>query len=88
MVQRCHVSYSGDFLRLYHPYRFFYDGPRVLFQVALAMLKINGDALLKAKDDSDLMDIVKKFFQTLDEPVSGMVALPGKQVLDLCVLRS
>lgn len=59
---------------------FFYDGPKVLFQVALAILKINGDTLLKARDDSEIMNIFKAFFMTLEEPLEGITVIPGKQV--------
>lgn len=34
---------------------FFMEGAKVLFQVGLAMLKINGDEIMKVKDDGELM---------------------------------
>ena len=34
---------------------FFMDGVKVLFQVGLAILKVNGDEILKVKDDGELM---------------------------------
>jgi len=34
---------------------FFLEGPKILFQIGLAVLKINGDALLKAKEDGEVM---------------------------------
>ena len=34
---------------------FFMDGVKVLFQVGLAILKVNGDEILNAKDDGELM---------------------------------
>ncbi|KAI7906001.1 rab-GTPase-TBC domain-containing protein [Cokeromyces recurvatus] len=43
----------------------FMEGPRILFQIGLAILKINGDELLKTNDDSAFLDIFKSFFQSL-----------------------
>ncbi|KAG0210879.1 hypothetical protein BGX28_008846 [Mortierella sp. GBA30] len=46
---------------------FFFEGPKVLFQISLAILKVNGDELLASKDDGAFMDVLKKYFNTLDE---------------------
>ncbi|KAF8980526.1 hypothetical protein BGZ46_004067 [Entomortierella lignicola] len=46
---------------------FFFEGPKVLFQISLAIMKVNGDELLASKDDGAFMDILKKYFSTLDE---------------------
>ncbi|KAG0219122.1 hypothetical protein BGX33_004692 [Mortierella sp. NVP41] len=46
---------------------FFFEGPKVLFQISLAILKVNGDELLASKDDGAFMDVLKKYFSTLDE---------------------
>ncbi|KAI8930220.1 rab-GTPase-TBC domain-containing protein [Entophlyctis helioformis] len=46
---------------------FFMEGAKVLFQVGLAILKINGDAILKVKDDGELMNILKSYFGKLGE---------------------
>ncbi|KAF9358697.1 hypothetical protein BGX26_001133 [Mortierella sp. AD094] len=46
---------------------FFFEGPKVLFQISLAILKVNGDELLASKDDGAFMDILKKYFSTLDD---------------------
>ncbi|KAF9182514.1 hypothetical protein BGZ51_004702 [Haplosporangium sp. Z 767] len=46
---------------------FFYEGPKILFQISLAILKVNGDELLATKDDGAFMDVLKKYFSTLDE---------------------
>ncbi|KAI1320182.1 hypothetical protein EDD11_001786 [Mortierella claussenii] len=46
---------------------FFFEGPKVLFQISLAVLKVNGDELLASKDDGAFMDVLKKYFTTLDE---------------------
>ncbi|KAF9976068.1 hypothetical protein BGZ73_009166 [Actinomortierella ambigua] len=45
---------------------FFFEGPKVLFQISLAILKVNGDELLAAKDDGAFMDVLKRYFTTLD----------------------
>ncbi|KAG9071125.1 hypothetical protein KI688_008668 [Linnemannia hyalina] len=46
---------------------FFFEGPKVLFQISLAIMKVNGDELLASKDDGAFMDVLKKYFSTLDE---------------------
>ncbi|RLV91310.1 GTPase-activating protein GYP2 [Spathaspora sp. JA1] len=46
---------------------FFLQGPKTLFQVALAVLKINGDTLLKTEDDGTFISIIKQYFLTLHE---------------------
>ncbi|KAI7865927.1 rab-GTPase-TBC domain-containing protein [Spinellus fusiger] len=46
---------------------FFMDGPRVLFQIGLAILKINGDELLKTTDDGAFINILKSYFNTLGD---------------------
>ncbi|KAF9110868.1 hypothetical protein BGX27_005761 [Mortierella sp. AM989] len=46
---------------------FFFEGPKVLFQISLAIMKVNGDELLASKDDGAFMDILKKYFSTLDD---------------------
>ncbi|KAF9923415.1 hypothetical protein FBU30_006527 [Linnemannia zychae] len=46
---------------------FFFEGPKVLFQISLAILKVNGDELLASKDDGAFMDVLKRYFSTLDE---------------------
>lgn len=45
---------------------FFLEGPRVLFQVGLAILKINGDMLLSISDDGSFIEVLKSYFATLD----------------------
>ncbi|KAJ3411856.1 hypothetical protein HDV05_001645 [Chytridiales sp. JEL 0842] len=50
---------------------FFMEGPKVLFQVGLAILKTNGDAILKAKDDGELINVLKGYFATLGEIVKS-----------------
>ncbi|KAG0243797.1 hypothetical protein BGW41_001309 [Actinomortierella wolfii] len=46
---------------------FFFEGPKVLFQISLAILKVNGDELLAAKDDGAFMNVLKRYFSTLDD---------------------
>ncbi|KAM9935137.1 hypothetical protein OXX80_005286 [Metschnikowia pulcherrima] len=47
---------------------FFLQGPKTLFQVALAILKLNGEELLEAEDDGAFFSILKNYFNTLHEP--------------------
>ncbi|KAL2259221.1 hypothetical protein VTK26DRAFT_7181 [Humicola hyalothermophila] len=46
---------------------FFVEGPRVLFQVGLAILRINGEELLDATDDGAFISVLKSYFARLDE---------------------
>ena len=46
---------------------FFLQGPKTLFQVAIAILKLNGEELLKTEDDGTFISILKNYFQTLDQ---------------------
>jgi hypothetical protein len=46
---------------------FFLEGPKVLFQVGLAILRINGEELLDAQDDGAFISILKSYFSRLDE---------------------
>jgi TBC1 domain family member 8/9 len=46
---------------------FFLEGPKVLFQVGLAILRINGEDLLDAADDGAFISILKSYFARLDE---------------------
>ncbi|KAI3406679.2 GYP2 [Candida oxycetoniae] len=45
---------------------FFMQGPKTLFQVALAIFKVNGEALLKTEDDGSFISLIKEYFYTLD----------------------
>lgn len=42
-------------------------GPKVLFQIALAILKINGEELLSVTDDGAFINVMKKYFASLGE---------------------
>ncbi len=46
---------------------FFLEGPKVLFQVGLAILRINGEELLDITDDGTFISILKKYFSRLEE---------------------
>jgi hypothetical protein len=46
---------------------FFVEGPKVLFQVGLAILRINGEELLDAADDGAFISVLKSYFAKLDE---------------------
>ena len=46
---------------------FFLEGPKVLFQVGLAILRINGEELLDISDDGSFISVLKSYFSRLDE---------------------
>lgn len=46
---------------------FFLEGPKVLFQVGLAILRINGEELLDVQDDGSFISVLKTYFSRLDE---------------------
>ena len=46
---------------------FFLEGPKVLFQIGLAILRINGEELLDASDDGTFISVLKGYFARLDE---------------------
>lgn len=46
---------------------FFLEGPKVLFQIGLAILRINGEELLDANDDGTFISVLKSYFARLDE---------------------
>lgn len=46
---------------------FFVEGPKVLFQVGLAILRINGEELLDAGDDGAFISVLKSYFARLDQ---------------------
>ncbi|KAK6593332.1 TBC domain-containing protein [Botrytis cinerea] len=46
---------------------FFLEGPKVLFQVGLAILRINGEELLDAADDGAFISVLKGYFSKLDD---------------------
>lgn len=46
---------------------FFCMGPKVLFQVGLAILKINAEKLLLVQDDGGFLSLMREYFSTLDD---------------------
>ena len=46
---------------------FFLEGPKVLFQVGLAILRINGEELLDITDDGNFISVLKTYFSRLGE---------------------
>lgn len=46
---------------------FFLEGPKVLFQIGLAILRINGEELLDAADDGTFISVLKNYFARLEE---------------------
>lgn len=46
---------------------FFCMGPKVLFQVGLAILKINGEKLLQIQDDGGFLNLMRLYFTTLGD---------------------
>ncbi|CCH40812.1 GTPase-activating protein [Wickerhamomyces ciferrii] len=46
---------------------FFLHGPKALFQVALAILRINGEELLEIDDDGTFISVLKDYFSQLDD---------------------
>ncbi|ORX71558.1 TBC-domain-containing protein [Linderina pennispora] len=46
---------------------FFLEGPKILFQIGLAILKINGAELLEVTDDGTFLHVLKTYYQTLGD---------------------
>ncbi|KAI0255728.1 TBC-domain-containing protein [Lactifluus subvellereus] len=46
---------------------FFCMGPKVLFQVGLAILKINGEKLLQIQDDGQFIQLMRDYFNSLGD---------------------
>lgn len=46
---------------------FFLEGPKVLFQIGLAILRINGEELLDVNDDGSFISILKDYFTRLGD---------------------
>ncbi|KAJ2867924.1 GTPase activating protein (GAP) [Coemansia aciculifera] len=46
---------------------FFLEGPKILFRIGLAILKINGGALLEATDDGVFLFVLKEYYSTLGD---------------------
>ncbi|KAJ3364234.1 hypothetical protein HDU91_002667, partial [Kappamyces sp. JEL0680] len=46
---------------------FFMEGVKFLFQIGLAILKVNGDEILAVQDDGELMNVLKSYFLKLGD---------------------
>ncbi|RKP26837.1 rab-GTPase-TBC domain-containing protein, partial [Syncephalis pseudoplumigaleata] len=46
--------------------RLFIEGPKILFHVSLAILKVNSEKLRKARDDMEFNEVIKAYFASLD----------------------
>lgn len=46
---------------------FFFNGPKTLFQVALAIIKVNSEKLLDCTDDGECIAVFKEYFVSLDD---------------------
>ena len=55
---------------------FFSEGIRVLFQVALGVLRVNGEELLDCQDDGTFIQILKNYFMSLDDSAHPNSANP------------
>ncbi|QRV89023.1 GTPase-activating protein GYP2 [Ceratobasidium sp. AG-Ba] len=72
---------------------FFAMGPKVLFQVGLAILKINGGKLLQIEDDGAFINVMRTYFSSLDKsahpdhPDSRTRAITNFQELLLVAFR-
>ncbi|KAI9597472.1 rab-GTPase-TBC domain-containing protein [Syncephalis fuscata] len=46
--------------------RLFIEGPKILFHISLAILKVNSEKLRKARDDMEFNEIIKEYFSSLN----------------------
>ncbi|TFK39517.1 rab-GTPase-TBC domain-containing protein [Crucibulum laeve] len=60
---------------------FFCMGPKVLFQVGLAILKINGEALLQIQDDGGFLNLMRDYFANLGESAHPQSADPRARAI-------
>ncbi|KAL1479699.1 hypothetical protein MTO96_034805 [Rhipicephalus appendiculatus] len=51
---------------------FFYDGAKVVFQVALAVLEANQERLLSCKDDGEAMMVLCNYLENVHNPQAGI----------------
>jgi TBC1 domain family member 8/9 len=67
---------------------FFLEGAKVLFQIGLAILKVNGDAIMKVTDDGELMKVLKGYFASLGDvetEISNGISKPTTKFNQLIV---
>ncbi|RKP00542.1 hypothetical protein CXG81DRAFT_13114, partial [Caulochytrium protostelioides] len=63
-ISACSLTYSLRILDC-----FFLEGPKIIFQIALAVFKLNAEQILNhCHDDGELMNLLKHFFARLDQP--------------------
>lgn len=58
---------------------FFMEGPKFLFQIGLAILKVNGDDIMTIKDDGELMFILKSYFAKLGDIENVETGIKGSR---------
>lgn len=60
---------------------FFCMGPKVLFQVGLAILKINGEKLLQIQDDGGFLNLMREYFASLGDSAHPASADPRARAI-------
>lgn len=60
---------------------FFCMGPKVLFQVGLAILKINGEKLLQIQDDGGFLNLMREYFASLGDSAHPESADPRTRAI-------
>jgi hypothetical protein len=60
---------------------FFCMGPKVLFQVGLAILKINGEKLLQIQDDGGFLSLMREYFASLGDSAHPESADPRTRAI-------
>uniref|UniRef100_A0A131XYW0 Putative ypt/rab gtpase activating protein n=3 Tax=Ixodes ricinus TaxID=34613 RepID=A0A131XYW0_IXORI len=69
---------------------FFYDGAKVVFQVALAVLEANQERLLRCKDDGEAMMVLCEYLENIHNPMATVCArqIPasGKEPVEISTL--
>ncbi|KAK4544802.1 hypothetical protein LTR36_004051 [Oleoguttula mirabilis] len=60
---------------------FFLEGAKVLFQVGLAILRINGEELLDATDDGAFINVLKSYFTRLGESAHPLSSNPKHRAI-------
>ncbi|KAG0424894.1 hypothetical protein HPB47_027901, partial [Ixodes persulcatus] len=69
---------------------FFYDGAKVVFQVALAVLEANQERLLRCKDDGEAMMALCEYLENIHNPMATVCArqIPasGKKPVEILTL--
>lgn len=58
---------------------FFYDGAKVVFQMALAVLEANQERLLSCKDDGEAMMVLCSYLENVHNPQAGICSRSASQ---------